>query len=341
VRYRAPHRGPTEPRVRSPRHPADGRRAGAGGRLARADRAHTRASSRPLRHFSGNRITDDPRILRASPPRDRMVTPTCTVTVPRPAPGRRPTRQSCPPTLVLIRDPVNDPDRRRPNRHELVRASGTTAACARSGSRDDRASQRDSRHRTAFCVSRRGVGTASRCASKALIAKRITSTHSREVGRRLAEDQERSYRRRPDRWLEPRRRPPHRNHRLPAGRSVHTGRNGHPQRRHGFHRRDPPRPHRSPSEAGDPELTGQVDPAASVVGACGAFNDLDCTVPRGQRTSCGQACDPGTNDEVRNTVTRACALHRRKGTASMPGRSDRRARCWRCGGTRCPGRISP
>ena len=63
-------RGPIEPRKRSPRRPADGRRAGAGGGFARADRAHARASSRPLQRFSGNRITDDPRILGASPPRD-------------------------------------------------------------------------------------------------------------------------------------------------------------------------------------------------------------------------------------------------------------------------------
>jgi len=44
-----------------------GRRAGPGGGFARADRAHTRASIRPLQRFCGNRITDDPRIPRRVP----------------------------------------------------------------------------------------------------------------------------------------------------------------------------------------------------------------------------------------------------------------------------------
>ena len=132
VRCRAPHRGPLEPRKRSPRHPADGRRAGAGGGFARADRAHTRASSRPLQRFSGNRITDDPRILGASrhattwsrryelsPSRDLYLGPTSHATILHPDPGldprscQRPRPATPPGRMAVARPPAGTP-RSRP-----------------------------------------------------------------------------------------------------------------------------------------------------------------------------------------------------------------------------------
>ena len=132
VRCRAPHRGPLEPRKRSPRHPAHGRRAGAGGGFARAHRAHTRASSRPLQRFSGNRITDDPRILGASrhattwsrryelsPSRDLYLGPTSHATILHPDPGldprscQRPRPATPPGRMAVARPPAGTP-RSRP-----------------------------------------------------------------------------------------------------------------------------------------------------------------------------------------------------------------------------------
>ena len=94
--------------------------------------------------------------------------------------------------------------------------------------------------------------------------------------------------------------------------------------------------------------------------AAGAFDDLDCAAPAAQRASSSQAGDRRADDGDSYTVTPQVPLHRfRKRPATQHGPSacppiagrrrtrprpvvrPRRARCWRCGGTRCRGRTSP